>query len=225
MSPRPLFSRVLNLAAAAAFAATLLITPAILPGSTTHWIPMASAACPRRRSGLRPRRQEPPGVGAVGDVLVNALRSKTPMSVGVYGVNYPADLIAATGARDIGAHVRSMAVAGSNTRILIGGYSLGATAADLFARANSLPPDINQHVAAIALFGNGTKRLGPAPAHAGRTIDHGADGDPICGRGFTWGFAPARPHTSAQGWWIKPPVSSPASSDQRLCGPVPRLRC
>jgi cutinase len=184
MKSRPLISHVLTLAAAAVLAAIFAIAPMSLP--TTALIPTASAACPDAEVVFARGRVEPPGVGAVGDALINALRSKTPMSVGVYGVNYPADLDAATGARDIGAHVRSMAASCPNTRIVIGGYSLGATAADLFARANSLPPDINQHIVAVALFGNGTKRLGPAPAYAGRTIDQCADGDPICGRGFNW---------------------------------------
>jgi cutinase-like protein len=178
--------RVLTLAAAAALAAALVIAPAATPFSTPPLIPAASAACPDAEVVFARGRQEPPGVGAVGDVLVNALRSKTPMSIGVYGVNYPADLDAATGARDIGAHVRSMAGSCPNTRIVIGGYSLGATAADLFARANSLPPDVSQHIAAVVLFGNGGKRLGPAPAYANRTIDQCADGDPICGRGLNW---------------------------------------
>ncbi|BBX03491.1 cutinase family protein [Mycolicibacterium moriokaense] len=149
-------------------------------------IPVASAACPDAEVVFARGRLEPPGVGAIGDALVNALRSKTARSVGVYGVNYVADLDAAEGARDIGAHIRSMARDCPNTRMVVGGYSLGATAADLFARANSLPPDINRHVAAIVLFGNGTRRLGPAPAYADRTIDQCADGDPICGRGLNW---------------------------------------
>jgi len=184
MKSRPLISRVLSLAAAVVLAALLLSVPMSL--STTTLIPSASAACPDAEVVFARGRQEPPGVGQIGDALVGALRSVTPRSVGVYGVNYPADLDAATGARDIGAHVRSMASSCPNTRIVIGGYSLGATAADIFARANSLPPDINQHVAAIALFGNGARRLGPAPAYAGRTIDQCADGDPICGKGFNW---------------------------------------
>lgn len=186
MKSRPLISHARSLVAAAALAAIMLVAPTAMPLSAAPLIPVASAACPDAEVVFARGRQEPPGVGQIGDALVNALRGQTPMSIGVYGVNYPADLDAATGARDIGAHVRSMASTCPNTRIVIGGYSLGATAADLFARANSLPPDINRHVAAIVLFGNGTKRLGPAPAYAGRTIDQCADGDPICGNGFNW---------------------------------------
>jgi cutinase-like protein len=176
--------RVLGLAAAAALAAVLVIAPAAMPFSTATLIPAASAACPDAEVVFARGRQEPPGVGAVGDALVNSLRSKVGMSVGVYGVNYPADLSAVSGANDMSAHVQSMAGSCPNTRMVLGGYSLGATAADLATRG--MPPGMDQHIAAVALFGNGAKRLGPAPAFAGRTIDQCADGDPICGRGVNW---------------------------------------
>ena len=176
--------RVLGLAAAAALAAALVIAPAATPFSTAALIPVASAACPDAEVVFARGRQEPPGVGAVGDALVNSLRSKVGISVGVYGVNYPADLSAVSGANDMSAHVQSMAGSCPNTRMVLGGYSLGATAADLATRG--MPPGMDQHIAAVALFGNGAKRLGPAPAFAGRTIDQCADGDPICGRGVNW---------------------------------------
>ena len=148
---------VLSLAAAAALAAVLVIVPAAMPISTATLIPAASAACPDAEVVFARGRQEPPGVGAVGDALVNSLRSKVPMSVGVYGVNYPADLSAASGANDMSAHVQSMARSCPDTRMVLGGYSLGATAADLMTRANPLPPDMDQHIAAVVLFGNGAK--------------------------------------------------------------------
>jgi cutinase len=176
--------RVLSLAAATALAAALVIAPASTPFSTAALIPSASAACPDVEVVFARGRQEPPGVGAVGDVLVNSLRSQVRLSVGVYGVNWPADLSARSGANDMIAHVQSMAASCPNTRMVLGGYSLGATAADLAIRA--MPPGMNQHIAAVALFGNGARRLGPAPAFAGKTIDQCADGDPICGRGLNW---------------------------------------
>ena len=137
-------------------------------------------------------REEPPGVGLVGDAFVNSLRSKTQLPVGVYGVNYPADVDPAKGANDMSAHVQSMAKNCPNTREVLGGYSLGAVAADLvvavtqpsFGFKNPLPPGMDEHVAAVALFGNGTQRiLGPvpgfSPAFAGKTIEVCAPGDPI----------------------------------------------
>ena len=176
--------RVLGLIAATALAAALVIAPAAMPFSTAELIPPASAACPDAEVIFARGRLEPPGVGAVGDALVASLRSKVDASVGVYGVNWPADLSASDGASDIRAHVQSMAASCPNTRLVIGGYSLGATAADLSVRA--MPRDMNRYIAAVALFGNGARRLGPAPAFAGKTIDQCADGDPICGRGLNW---------------------------------------
>ncbi|WP_333890967.1 cutinase family protein [Mycolicibacterium gadium] len=186
MTSRPITACVLNLAAAFVLAATLVVTPAAFPPTTAPLIPVASAQCPDVEVVFARGRQEPPGVGAVGDVFVNALRSKTPLSIGVYGVNYVADTDAAAGATDMRMRVQSMAKTCPNTRMVLGGYSLGATAADLMTRANRLSPSERQHVAAVVMFGNGGKRLGPAPAYADRTIDQCADGDPICGRGFNW---------------------------------------
>nr|WP_308212798.1 cutinase family protein [Mycolicibacterium sp. CAU 1645] len=168
--------------AAPLLATAAVIAPAI---STAPPIPTASASCPDVEVVFARGRQEPPGVGQIGDALVNALRSQTSLSVGVYGVNYPADLSAASGADDMRAHAQSMASSCPNTRLVLGGYSLGATAADLMARGG-VSSSANRQIAAIALFGNAGKRLGPAPAFAGRTIDQCADGDPICGRGIDW---------------------------------------
>src|SRR4029078_11139581 len=90
--------RVLSLAAAAALAAALAIVPATIPVSPAPLIPAASAACPDAEVVFARGRQEPPGGGPVGEAHVNSLRSKVGMSVGVYGVNYPADLSATNGA-------------------------------------------------------------------------------------------------------------------------------
>jgi cutinase len=183
--------RVLSAAAAALLAAALVIAPASTPFPIAALIPAASAACSDAEVVFARGREEPPGVGAVGDALVNSLRGKTRMSVGVYGVNYPADISTGSGANDMSAHVQSMARSCPNTRMVLGGYSLGAEVADLvtggragFGFTNPLPPGTDQHIAAVALFGNGTRRL--APAFAGKTIDQCAAGDPICGRGTNW---------------------------------------
>src|SRR5271166_1464685 len=182
--------RVLNSAAAALVAAALVNAPPT-PFPIAALIPAASAACPDAEVVFARGREEPPGVGAVGDALVNSLRGKTRMSVSVYGVNYPANITTGSGANDMSAHVQSMARSCPNTRIVLGGYSLGAEVADLvtggrpaFGFTDPLPPGVDQHVAAVALFGNGTRGL--APAFAGKTIDQCAPGDPICGRGMNW---------------------------------------
>jgi cutinase len=192
MRPGPI-----RLAVAALFAGGLLSGPAVIPVSTTP-LPVANAACPDAEVDFARGREEPPGVGLIGGSFITALRKKLPrMTIGAYGVNYPAEADIATGSNDMSAHAQSMAASCPNTKLVLGGYSLGAAAADVvvavnraaFGYTNPLPPSLAQHVAAVALFGNGTQRvLGPAtnfsPAFAGKTIDLCAAGDPICTRGF-----------------------------------------
>jgi len=189
--------RLTRLAVAAVFSGGLLIAPAAIPFSTTS-IPSASAACPDAEVDFARGREEPPGVGLIGQSFITALRSKLPrMTIGSYGVNYPANTEVNVGANDMSAHAQSMAASCPNTKLVLGGYSLGAAAADVvvavnkpgFGFTNPLPAAMDQHVAAVALFGNGTQRvLGPAPnfspAFAGKTIDLCASSDPICTRSF-----------------------------------------
>jgi len=193
-SGSPVLNRLAGFAAATVLAAAAVIVP------TAVWMPSASAAgCPGAEVVFARGREEPPGAGYIGDAFVNSLRSKTKMPVGSYGVNYPADVDPSEGANDMSAHVQSMAKTCPNTREVLGGYSLGAVAADLvialtkpeFGFNDPLPPKLDEHVAAVALFGNGTQRvLGPvpgfSPAFAGKTIDQCASGDPICSNGTTW---------------------------------------
>jgi cutinase len=188
--------RVAGFAGAALLAAGLLIAPALIPAAGP--IPTASAACPDAEVDFARGREEAPGVGEVGQAFINALQSKVPhMTIGSYGVNYPADVSITDGSNDMSAHVQQMVANCPNTRLVLGGYSLGAAAADVvvamnrpgFGYTDPLPPNMDQHVAAVALFGNGTQRaLGPvpnfSPAFAGKTIDLCAGGDPICTRGI-----------------------------------------
>ena len=115
------------------------------------------------------------------------------MTIGSYGVNYPADVSVTKGSNDMSAHVQQMAASCPNTKLVLGGYSLGAAAADVVVAMNQpgfgytdvLPANMDQHVAAVALFGNGTQRVvgdipGPRPAYAGKIVDLCAAGDPIC---------------------------------------------
>jgi cutinase len=163
-----------------------LLAAALLAGAPVAFptlIPLASAACPDAEVVFARGRVEPPGVGAVGDAFVGSLRGKTRMSIGVYGVNYPANITVGSGATDMAAHVASMANTCPNTREVLGGYSLGAEVVDL-ATCCRMAPGMDQHVAAVVLFGNGTH--GVPPAYAAKTIDQCAPGDPICGNGRNW---------------------------------------
>src|ERR1700759_2155124 len=138
-------------AAAALLAPALVIVPAVIPVRDAALIPVASAACPGAEVVFARGREEPPGVGAVGDAFVNSLRGKTRVPIGVYGVNYPANISVDSGANDMSAHVRFMARSCPNTREVLGGYSLGAEVADV-ATWSRIPPGADQHVAAVPLF-------------------------------------------------------------------------
>jgi cutinase len=189
-------SALTRLAAAALLAAGLLTAPALAPRPLAS-LPTASAACPDAEVAFARGREEAPGVGAIGQAFINSLQRKTHKTIGAYGVNYPADVSVTKGSNDMSAHVQSMAASCPNTKLVLGGYSLGAAAADVvvamnqpgFGYTDPLPPAMDQHIAAIALFGNATQRVvgdipGPRPDLAGKIIDLCAPGDPICTGGI-----------------------------------------
>jgi cutinase len=131
-------------------------------------IPTASATCPDAEVDFARGREEAPGVGEVGQAFINSLQSKVPhMTIGSYGVNYPAAVSVTKGSNDMSAHVQQMAASCPSTKLVLGGYSLGAAAADVVVAMNQpgfgytdvLPANMDQHVAAVALFGNGTQRV------------------------------------------------------------------
>ena len=139
---------------------------------------------------------EPPGVGGVGQAFVDSLRSQVRgRSVGVYAVNYPATddfgRSSLAGAGDAGAHVQSMVENCPNTRMVLGGYSQGAGVIDMIT--DELPPQVANHVAAVAVFGNpestfartlGGGRLPTiSPLYRPKTIDLCVPDDPICSEG------------------------------------------
>ena len=184
--------RLAGFATAALLAAGLLAAPALTPLPTS--IAVTSAACPDAEVDFARGREEAPGVGEVGQAFISSLQRREPhMTIGSYGVNYPADVSVTKGSNDMSAHVQSMAAGCPNTKLVLGGYSRGAAAADVvvamtkpgFGYTDPLPPPMDQHVAAVALFGNATQRVvgdvpGPSPAFAGKIIDLCAAGDPIC---------------------------------------------
>jgi cutinase len=186
-------------------AATLTVAPAALPSGSLGSAPLAGAAnCPAVEVVFARGRTEAPGMGKLGNAFVNALRSKTGKSIGTYAVNYPADTQVDIGANDMSGHVQYMAANCPDTRLVLGGYSLGAAVTDVvlaapiaaFGFKKPLPADMDQHIAAVALFGNGSQWAGPlsmlSPAYGERTIElcHGAD--PICN--------PADPKTWENNW-------------------------
>ena len=183
-------------------AAALVVGSSTLPGGKA--VPTASAACPQVEVIFARGRLEPPGVGVLGNAFVNALRKKVNKNIGVYAVRYPADNEIDVGANDMSAHIQNMASTCPDTRQVLGGYSLGAAVTDVvlalpfqfFGFDNPLPPEMEQKIAAVALFGNGSAWAGPItnfnPIYNDRTIElcHGAD--PVCN--------PADPNTWKENW-------------------------
>jgi hypothetical protein len=138
--------------------------------------PSASAdPCPDVEVVFARGSGEPPGVGGVGGLFIDALRGQIGgRSLGVYPVNYPAStdfsssdfpLTVIDGIRDAGSHIESMAANCPKTREVLGGYSQGAAVAGFVTSAAvppgvpaamvrpPMPPEIANHVAAVTLFG------------------------------------------------------------------------
>jgi cutinase len=186
------FARLLGAAVVTAWAA--LLSPPILTA------PASAAPCPDVEVTFARGTDEPPGVGGVGQAFIDSLRSQIGgRSLGVYAVNYPAgdDFApsASAGGTDVHAHVASMVANCPNTKLVLGGYSLGAMAIDLATIARmaiaGLIPDIltedqANHVAALATFGNPSDRYlgGPisqvSPWYGAKAIDLCAPADPVC---------------------------------------------
>lgn len=191
------------IAAAVAVAVAALIAPSVVPG-TTALVPSASAACPAVEVIFARGRQESAGVGVLGNAFISALRSKSNKNINVYAVRYPADNEIDIGANDMSGHIQDMMNTCPDTRLVLGGYSLGSAVTDVvlalpfdfFGFKAPLPPGADTHIAAVALFGNGMAWVGPItnfnPLYRERTIElcHGAD--PVCN--------PADPNTWEDNW-------------------------
>lgn len=172
----------------------------------------SAAACPDVDVVFARGTGEPAGIGGVGQSFVDALRAQLgPKSVDVYPVNYAAsgdftnrEAFAGTvidGVRDAGAHVQSTATNCPGTKIVLGGYSQGAVVAGYVTAPQApagvptsavpapLPPQVADHVAAVALFGKPSPAflqqydapdLTIGPRYVSKTIDLCAPGDTIC---------------------------------------------
>ena len=179
-------------AAAVLAAATALVSPTMLPAA--H-----AADCNDVQVVFARGTDEPPGVGRVGQAFVDSLRGKIGnRSMGVYGVNYPASydfLAAADGANDASAFIQDVVNTCPKTKLVLGGYSQGAAIIDIITSVpfpaigfdNPLPPNVPDYVAALAVFGNPTAKVGlpltSSPVYGGKSIDLCNAGDPICSDG------------------------------------------
>lgn len=155
---------------------------------------------------------EPPGVGGIGQAFVDALRSQIGgKSLDVYPVDYPASgdfgssidfaMTVIQGIRDAVNNIEATAANCPSTRIVIGGFSQGAVVAGFVTSADvpegipaafvppPMPPEVADHVAAVALFGRpsdqfmrdvGAPTIVIGPLYVAKTIDLCAPGDTIC---------------------------------------------
>lgn len=189
----------LLVATAALTAVAALLTPVTGPASSGA-LGLASAAdCPDIQVVFARGTSEEAGLGRIGNAFVNSLRSKVDgRSVGAYAVDYPASydfLAAANGANDASAHIQWMVNNCPATRLVLGGYSQGAAVIDVIAAVpfpavgfnSPLPPNVPEHVAAVAVFGNPSAKLGlpltASPVYGSRAIDICNPGDPVCTNG------------------------------------------
>lgn len=183
-------------------AASILLAATLQPAGA---IPSAGAApCPDVEVIFARGRIEPPGAGIIGDTFTDDLQAKVNKNINLYAVNYPANTQADLGANDIGQRIRYNLANCPKTRLVLGGYSLGAAATDIAMAVpipvlgfkSPLPSGAPSHIAAVALFGNGTQWLGPItafnPVFTDRTIELCHGSDPICN--------PADPETWAGNW-------------------------
>ena len=179
--------------------ATTLMMPVVLPTA-------GAAPCSDVEVVFARGRIEPPGTGQIGQAFIKALRAKTDKNVSFYAVNYPADTEVIQGANDMSRRIQSTAANCPDTRLVLGGYSLGAAVADvvlavpaaMFGYTNPLPLGMNDHIAGVALFGNGTRKVFGAvsdvsPLWGEKTIDLCTADDPVCNTNLD-------PETWADNW-------------------------
>ncbi|MBV5242491.1 MULTISPECIES: cutinase family protein [Mycolicibacterium] len=168
---------------------------ALLFGAASLILPPAASAqaCPQAELIFARGRIESPGAGVIGNALASALRNKTGRDIDLYAVKYPADTEVDIGANDMSQRIQYMARNCPDTRLVLGGYSLGAAVTDIviavpiaaFGFKNPLPDGVDRHIAAVALFGNGSQWVGPIanftnPALRDRIVELCHGDDPIC---------------------------------------------
>jgi cutinase len=185
-----LVRRLIPATAAVVFAAgAALLTPAV----------SSADACPDVEVVFARGTGEPPGLGRVGDAFVASLRSEiAPRSVAGYAVNYPANrnfLNIGGGAADAGGRVQYMAGACPDTKMVLGGFSQGAAIVDAVTGvpvgiplAPPMDPVFADRIAAVAVFGNPSNRVGGpitalSPLFGAKAIDLCNGADPICSDG------------------------------------------
>ncbi len=180
---------------------------------TNVTMPSATAApCPDAEVIFARGTMEAPGVGDTGEAFVDSLRANVaPKSVEVYPVDYPATTdfpTAVQGIADARARIVATAANCPDTKMVLGGFSQGAAVIGFVTASvvpdgvspadvpTPMPPDVADHVSAVALFGKPSPRFmkvinNPSivvgPNYLAKAIDLCVDNDLVCdpqGRSF-----------------------------------------
>lgn len=178
----------------------LSITPAASRADEPVNASETAESCPDVQVVFARGTGEPPGAGRVGEAFVDSLRSLVNgKSVSVYNVEYPASydfLRAVDGVNDAGIFIQKMAASCPRTEMVLGGYSQGAAVVDILAATgrpilgftSPLPDTVAGHIAAVAVFGNPSNRMGESltalsPLYGSKAIDLCNGADPVCSNG------------------------------------------
>ena len=178
----------------------LLIAPAVSRADEPLISAEAAASCPDVQVVFARGTGEPPGAGRVGEAFVDSLRSLVNgKSVAAYNVEYPASydfLRAIDGVNDAGVFIQNTVESCPQTEMVLGGYSQGAAVVDILAATgrpilgftSPLPDTVADHIAAVAVFGNPSNRIGDplttlSPLYGSKAIDLCNGADPVCSNG------------------------------------------
>lgn len=197
--------RIAGLVGVAAVTVSMAMTG--IPSAAAEPVESApTAGCPDAEIVFARGTTEAPGLGGIGQAFVDSVQSRLAgKSVWTYAVDYPASTdwpTAADGVIDAADRVREMASKCPTTKMVLAGYSQGAavigyvTAAAIPAGysvppgiTGPMPPEIANHVAAVALFGEPSSRflnridappIAIGPLYAPKTIQQCVSDDPVC---------------------------------------------
>ncbi|WP_109519579.1 cutinase family protein [Mycolicibacter heraklionensis] len=174
------------------FAAVVMLTGTLV--AAPMGIPTAAAEpCPDAEVVFARGSGQPVGLGDVGEAFVGSLQEQLQgVNVNVYPVEYPASTdyhnSAVLGESDATAHIQGTVANCPKTKLVLGGYSQGASV--IAMSSNALPAPVANHVVAVALFGPPSSPYstslwgGPLPVLAAsyrpKTIDFCLAGDIYC---------------------------------------------
>lgn len=187
----------------------LTVTVALLSVSVTASSSRAQDACPDVEVLFARGSGELPGLGIVGEPLVDAITNGlSELQVSAYAVEYLADLAqtsAGSGADDMTSHLVATAERCPDTLFVVGGYSQGGSVTDIaidiptvLGIGDSIPAQFQDRIRAVVVFGNPLALFGDAimddAKWGSRAREFCNFGDPVCGAGvnvlahLTYGF-------------------------------------